>query len=114
MKFKNKNSLEVKMTPIQAQVSMDDLYVMQQLGNKVREEALVVSKMWQDYQESSIVTESDKQRKIEQDVPPESTIEFSLDQGADIVIINEDKGNFVPMFLFSCESVVFFQNSGLE
>ena len=48
------------MTPIQAQVSMDDLYVMQQLGNKVSEEALVVSKMWQDYQESSIVTESDK------------------------------------------------------
>ena len=60
VKFKNKNSLEVKMTPIQAQVSMDDLYVMQQLGNKVSEEALVVSKMWQDYQESSIVTESDK------------------------------------------------------
>jgi hypothetical protein len=60
------------------------------------------------------VTESDKIRQKEQDVVPEDVIEFILDQGADIVIINEDKGNFVPMFLFSTESVTFNQNSGLQ
>jgi LEA14-like dessication related protein len=49
MKFKNKNSMEIHITPIQAQVSMDDLYVMQQLFNKVSEEGLVVAKMWSDY-----------------------------------------------------------------
>ena len=63
--------------------------------------------MWQDYNESSITTESDKQRKLEQDIIPENSMEFKLLEGADIVIINEDKGNFVPLFLFSCESVNF-------
>ena len=28
------------------------------------------------------------------------------------MIINEDKGNFVPMFLFQCEDVAFCQTSG--
>ena len=40
---------------------------------------------------------------MEQDIPSEDSIDFKLEQGADIVIINEDKGNFVPMFLLSCE-----------
>lgn len=39
---------------------------------------------------------------------------FTLNEGADIVIINEDKGNFVPMFLFSCEKLVYINNSGLN
>ena len=60
------------------------------------------------------MTESDKQRQIEQDVPSEDSIDFNLQQGADIVIINEDKGNFVPMFLLSCEKVTFHQSSGLN
>ena len=66
------------MTPIQAQVSMYDLYVLQKLGKKVSEEALEVSKMWQDYQESSIVTEGDKKRKMKQDVPPETRLSSVL------------------------------------
>ena len=44
---------------------MDDLYVVEQLCNKASEEAMEVGKMWQDYQQSSIVTESDIQRKLE-------------------------------------------------
>lgn len=86
---------------------MDDLYVVQQLANKAAEEALEIGKRWQEYAETSVETESEKQSKSEQDVPTESIIRFKLDQGADIVIINEDKGNFVPLFLFSCEDVTF-------
>ena len=41
---------------------MDDLYVVEQLAKKVSEEAIEVGNMWQEYQQSSIVTESDKQR----------------------------------------------------
>ena len=47
-------------------------------------------------------------------MPTESSISFKVDQGADIVIINEDKGNFVPLFLFSCEDVMFTQNGGID
>ena len=53
------------------------------------------------------MTESEKQRKKEQDIPSEDSIEFVIENGADIVIINEDRGNFVPLFLFSCEQVSF-------
>ena len=53
------------MTKIFAQVSMDDLYVVQQLAQKASDEGMEVSKMWADYQESSMLTESDKQRKLE-------------------------------------------------
>ena len=48
-----------------------------------------------------------------QDIPVEGSIDFKLDRGADIVIINEEKGNFVPLFLFSCENVLFVQHSGI-
>ena len=37
-----------------------------------------------------------------------------MENGLDIVVINEDKGNFIPMFLFSTEKVLFNQNSGLN
>ena len=30
------------------------------------------------------------------------------------MIINEDKGNFVPMFLLSCEKLTFHQTSGVN
>ena len=60
------------------------------------------------------MTESEKQRKKEQDIPSEDSIEFVIENGADIVIINEDRGNFVPLFLFSCEQVSFHQNSGIN
>ena len=53
------------MTKIFAQVSMDDLYVVQQLAQKASDEGMEVSKMWADCQESSMLTESDKQRKLE-------------------------------------------------
>ena len=86
---------------------MDDLYVVEQLCNKASEEAMEVGKMWQDYQQSSIVTESDIQRKLEQDIPSEDSMYFMVEQGADIVIINEDRGNFIPMFLFSCDKVIY-------
>lgn len=33
-------------------------------------------------------------------------------EGADVVLINEDKGNFVPMFLFQCEDISFKLASG--
>ena len=39
---------------------------------------------------------------------------FVMDKGADIVIINEDKGNFVPLFLCSCEEVIYDYTSGLN
>ena len=39
---------------------------------------------------------------------------FLVEGGADIVIINEDGGNFVPMFLLSCETINFNQQSGLR
>ena len=57
---------------------MDDLYVVEQLAKKVSEEAIEVGNMWQEYQQSSIVTESDKQRQMEQDVPSEDSIDFNL------------------------------------
>ena len=78
MKFKTKSHLEASLSPIQAQVSMDDLYVVEQLAKKVSEEAIEVGNMWQEYQQSSIVTESDKQRQMEQDVPSEDSIDFNL------------------------------------
>ena len=114
MKFKTKSSLEMTMTPIRAQVSMDDLYVVQQLSNKAREESMEVGEMWRDYQQSSIQTESDVQRQLEQDIPPEDSMSFVVQHGADVVIINEDRGNFVPMFLISCDKVAYTQNSGLN
>ena len=42
MKFVNKNTIEGSLTTLQAQVSMDDLYVVQQLGKKATDEALEV------------------------------------------------------------------------
>ena len=115
MKFKTKSDMDMKMTPIQAQVSMDDLYVVQQLSNKASEEALEVGNMWTEYQQSSMMTDSDKQRIIyEQDIPSEDSMSFILEEGADIVIINEDKGNFVPLFLCSCEKVIYDYTSGLN
>lgn len=38
---------------------------------------------------------------------------FEILDGVDIVVINEDKGNFTPMFLFTTEKVLFNQVSGL-
>ena len=70
--------------------------------------------MWQEYQQSEIVTESDKRRKLEQNIPSEDTMEFKVELGADIVIINEDRGNFIPMFLFSCEEVHYVSTSGMQ
>jgi len=52
------------MGAIEATVSMDDLYVVQQLANKATEEAVEVGQLWTDYTEQSIVTDSDKLRKI--------------------------------------------------
>lgn len=114
MKFKNKNSMEATLSTINAQVSMDDLYVVNQLAGKVSEESIEVGKMWQDYQESSIVTEAEKKRQVEQDIVSEDSMHFTVERGADIVIINEDGGNFVPMFLMSCETINFNQQSGLR
>ena len=37
-----------------------------------------------------------------------------MEQGADIVIINEDRGNFIPMFLVSCEEVNYVWSSGMQ
>ena len=39
------------LSAIQAQVSLDDLYVVQQLANKVTEDFLEIGKMWADYSE---------------------------------------------------------------
>ena len=58
-----------------------------------------ISKLWQEYTESSIETSEDKIRKVEQDIPPEMTVTFDQENGMDMVIINEAQGNFVPMFL---------------
>ena len=38
--FKTKTSIKGDLSPIQAQISMDDLFVVQQLANKVTDEAL--------------------------------------------------------------------------
>ena len=57
--------------------------------------------------------ESEKRRKIEQDVPNQDSVQFEVKEGVDIVVINEDRGNFSPMFLFSTETVTFSQTSGL-
>ena len=50
MKFKTKSHLEASLSPISAQVSMDDLYVVQQLANKVGEESIEIGNKWQEYQ----------------------------------------------------------------
>ena len=42
------------------------------------------------------------------------TIEFEIQDGVDIVIISEDKGNFSPLFLFTTEKMHFNQNSGID
>ena len=107
MKFVNQNSIEGSIGAIEATVSMDDLYVVQQLVNKASEEAIEVGELWAEYNEKSIETESDKLRKIEQDVPDQNSISFSIKNGIDIVIINEDLGNFTPLFLFSAETLSF-------
>ena len=89
---------------------MDDLYVVQQLGTKVTQEFLDIGKMWEEYASQHTVTEKEKEIKIQKKadgVPDEVRIDFKMTEGADIVIINEDKGNFVPMFLFQCEDVSF-------
>lgn len=64
LKFVNSNETVAVMGAIEATVSMDDLYVVQQLANKATEEAVEVGQLWTDYTEQSIVTDSDKLRKI--------------------------------------------------
>ena len=66
--------------------------------------------------EKESVTTSEKQEEAvakqdESMVASDDTVSFNIDKGADIVIIYEDKGNFVPLFLFSCEQVRFDQSS---
>ena len=107
VKFKTKSELEIRMEPLSAQVSMDDLYTIITLQNQVQKEGMDISKLWSDYTETQIETEADKARKIEQDVPAEFLLDFQSEQGVDVVIINEDKGNFVPMLLFQCDKVTY-------
>lgn len=114
VKFKTKNTTEVSVSPIYAQVSMDDLYIVQQLSNKVTSEFLEVGNLWKQYNEASVQTAADKKRKMEQDIPTELILDFICDKGADIVIINEERGNFVPLILLSASTITFAQNSGLE
>ena len=44
---------------------MDDLFVVQQLANKVTEEALEIGKLWEDYAANYAETEKEKVKKIE-------------------------------------------------
>ena len=71
--------------------------------------------MWEEYAAKHTETEKEKVKKIEKKatgVPDEVQIDFKVREGADIVIINENKGNFVPLFLFQTEDVQFTQQSG--
>ena len=102
------------MGAIEATVSMDDLYVVQQLANKATEEAVEVGQLWTDYTEQSIVTDSDKLRKIQQDIPNQDSISFVVTNGVDVVVINEEKGTFTPLFLLSAETINYELTSGLN
>ena len=72
-----------------------------------------MGQIWKKYYDTSLELDSDKQQKIEQDVPNQDSISFEVQDGIDMVIINEDRGNFTPMFLLTTEKILFNQNSGL-
>lgn len=46
---------------------MDDLYVVQQLANKVAEEAAEIGEMWKEFGEKNVETEREKAQKVEQE-----------------------------------------------
>jgi hypothetical protein len=52
VKFKTKSELEIRMEPLSAQVSMDDLYTIITLQNQVQKEGMDISKLWSDYTET--------------------------------------------------------------
>ena len=72
-----------------------------------------MSDLWIKYYAQSLELDSIKQHKIEQDLPNQDSCSFEVQNGVDVVVINEDRGNFTPMFLFTTEKVLFNQVSGL-
>lgn len=84
------------------------------MANKASEEAVEVGQLWTDYAEQFAETESDKLRKIEQDIPNQDSISFVVTNGVDVVIINEEKGTFTPLFLLSAETINYDNTSGLN
>ena len=63
-KFRQKTQTVGNLSAIQAQVSLDDLYVVQQLANKVTEDFVEIGKMWADYAEKHTETKQEKEIKI--------------------------------------------------
>ena len=109
--FKNKNAVEIKVTPFGLNVSMDDLYVVTSISRKIIEEGLDLAKVWTDYAINDVISDEFHDYKKDHSVAPETHVEVYMD-GAEFIIINEEGGNFVPLFLCSVNSVKFVLNDG--
>lgn len=98
---------------------MDDLYVVQQLSNKVSEEAMEIGDLWAKYSATKEVVkapkaELEKDVSVPKEIPSLDSINFEIQDGVDIVVINEEKGNFTPLFLFTTEKMHFNQDAGKD
>ena len=82
---------------------------MQQLSSKCAEEALEIGDLWAQHSATKLKDQAPKKKIVEEqvDIPSLDTIEFEIQDGVDIVIISEDKGNFSPLFLFTTEKMHF-------
>ena len=112
VKFKNKNEIDIGMTAFSFNVSMDDFYVITSISRKIVEEGLELAKIWTDYAVNDVVSDEFKDYKKETAVYPETQVDITAD-GAELVIINEEKGNFVPLFMTKVEGIKFSMADGV-
>lgn len=111
LKFKNKNDIDVAVSAFSANLSMDDFYVVTSISRKITEDGMDLAKVWVEYADKDVISDEFKEYKKDVQVPPETHIDFVCD-GAEFIIINEEKGNFVPLFLAQCDSVKFTMGDG--
>ena len=77
---------------------MDDFYVVTSISRLLVAEGLDLAKVWTDYAVDDVISDEFKEYKKDHAVDPETHVDLLLD-GAEFIIINEDQGNFVPLFL---------------
>ena len=111
LKFKQKNEIDIKATAFSFNVSMDDFYVITSISRKIVEEGLELAKIWSDYAVNEVVSDEFKDYKAITSVPPETHVDL-ISEGAELVIINEEKGNFVPLFMTKIDRITFTMSEG--
>jgi hypothetical protein len=93
--------MNIDMNEADLKISIDDLQVLQSIVDVVLEEMLVLSSVWASEKIKSPLLEikEEKSKKLNF-----STVEVHLGK-ANILIINESKDFYVPLFMLRCESI---------